>query len=60
MVALEQLDDVEAGDDLLAVRLQVIPLRCVAGLGQRQRGLEAEQQGENGAGKRAFHGLRAT
>ncbi|VTQ27132.1 Uncharacterised protein [Pseudomonas aeruginosa] len=60
VVPLEQFHDVEAGDDLLAVRLQAVPgiLGAADGDGgrgeQRQRtGAEEEQQG--GTGQKTLH-----
>jgi hypothetical protein len=47
VVALEQLDHVEAGDDLVAVRLQAVPLVGCAALPPSVR-LPADDESEGG------------
>src|SRR5690606_26720921 len=55
MVALEQLDHVETGDNLLAVGLQVFPMIRAAGLGAERQCAESQQECEGTAGNEVLH-----
>ena len=55
VMAAQQLHYVEAGDHLLAIRLQIVPTGRCGGLGRQRQGTEAEYEGEGGACKRSLH-----
>src|SRR5690606_37073456 len=55
VVTLQQLHDVEAGDDLLAIRLQVLPVIVASGLRRQWQCAEAEGKAEGGAEQRTLH-----
>ncbi|MOA43189.1 hypothetical protein D3C78_1653190 [compost metagenome] len=60
MVALEQLDHVEAGNDLLTVGLQVVPGIGMYGSSHERQGGGGQSESQGGAGQGAFHRIFAS
>src|SRR5690606_18722182 len=54
VMPLEQFDDIEAGNHLVAIGLQGGPIACAGGLGRRRQDAATEGQGESGAAKQAL------
>jgi hypothetical protein len=50
VVAFEEFDDVETGDYLIAIRLQLVPAVVCESIGRHRQGAEANAEGEGGTG----------
>ena len=55
VMALEQLDDVKAGNHLIAIRLKVVPAIGCERIGRHRREAETNEKSEGGAGEQMLH-----
>ncbi len=55
VMALEQLDDVKAGNHLIAIRLKIVPAIGCERIGRHRREAETNEKSEGGAGEQMLH-----